>query len=269
MNNLPATRPALFKDIIRYRFGDIVFTSLYTLLFFLPALMWLIFVNFSFLGTFDNIYNPLLVYSVLALLLALGGTGFGGAFYFFKKLVYSEGANVHRDFFSGVRENYKTFFLAFLIVGLLYGALHFGEVIFHLDESIPRVVGTIFKGVMYVGLFFTILATLFAAAQSVLYVDKYSHALLNGFKFTFGTILKSFGIGLLLLLPFFLYEFVPSVYVEYIVIGVYGLFYFGLGVLSFTLFAHSVFDQTINKNQYPELVNKGLAKEKGDETTYN
>ena len=116
---LPSTRVELLKDIIRYRFFDLVYTSLYITIFFLPALFWILFVNFTPLAEFDNIYSPLLVYVVLALLIGISGHGFGGAFHFLKKLVFSEGANVHKDFFAGVKAHYKFTFIGFLFIGLL------------------------------------------------------------------------------------------------------------------------------------------------------
>lgn len=260
-NNLPRTRMALLKDILHYRFFDVVYASLYMLLFFLPAVMWLVFVNYSPLSIFDNIYNPLIVYGVLAILIALGGPGVGGAFYFFKKLVYSEGSNIHRDFFTGLKENYRFYFLAFLVIGASYGILHFGSVVFYLDQNISQTVSTILIGVMYGGLLLIINATLFASAEQVIYINTYSRALLNGFKFVIGDFFRSFGLLLLTLIPFFIYEFVSSFIMEWVSIGVYGLFYFGFSVLLFTLYTHSVFDKTINKKYYADLIRKGLSDE--------
>jgi len=258
--NLPTTRFALFKDILRYRFFDLVFTSLYIICFFLPALFWIVFVNFSFLNTFDNIYNPLVVYSVLAVLIGLVGPGFAGAFYFIKKLVYSEGANVHKDFFVGVKDNYKMFFWGFFLLGLAYGIIHFAEAIFYLDQSINKEVRIVLLVVMYVAFVLFIIATLFMSAQAVIYEGRYLQLITNGMKFVVGDFLRALLFGLIIIVPFLLYEFVPLVIVEWTLVGVSALFYFGFGTLVFTLYAHTLFDQTINKENFPQLIRKGLGK---------
>lgn len=259
---LPSTRLDLLKDVLRYRFFDLVYASLYVAIFSLPALFWILFVNTSTLAEFDNIYSPLVVYSVLALLIGFIGPGFGGAFHFFKKLVFSEGANVHKDFFNGVRMHYKFTFKSFLFIGVLYGLVKFSRVLLSFSPISSSTAALIILVVMYIAFFFALVAVLFAIAQTILYEGRFLLLFLNGFKFIIGDFLKAGPVSLLFIIPFLIYEFVPSIIAEWIIIAAAAIFYFGFTVLCFTLYAHSVFDRTINLRQYPPLIRKGLHKER-------
>ena len=75
-------------------------------------------------------------------------------------------------------------------------------------------------------------------------------------------------INLIYLIPFLLFDLIQLSgnidlinIIEIIAIAISGLFYFGFNKFLFLEYSISIFDETINKKQYPEIIKKGLHKE--------
>ena len=250
------TRKALLKNILRYRFLDIITCSLCISLFLIPNILFNIFVGNTFLNQ-DYLLNVILVYAIKIILIMIFGVGISGAFYFFKKLVFSEGASVRKDYFEGIRKNLKQFLIIYFWIGLLYGILHVNIAILA-HSNIDNNLSIIIIGIMYLifGLFLII--SIFMQTQSVIYVATTYQLFKNALKFTIGKILINIILLIALLFPLLLIEFIGGSTIYYISIIILIFGYIGFSVLVYTLYSYSIFDQTINKSYYPELIRRGL-----------
>lgn len=257
---LPSNRWQLLKDTLRYHFFDFVLASLLTLLFHLPLFGWVIVSNLMNFLEEGNLLSVVLTYGVMALCLMLGGLGAAGSFHFFKKRAWGEGASLAEDFFEGIRKNGARFLLYFFLIGLLYLTLKLDIAALAINEAIVPTVKIIFAAVSY-GIFYCfVVVILFALPQEIIYQDRATKFLGNGVRFLFGSALKNIPIFIAFLLPYFVYEFVPYLLGTFIAIGLLGLFYFGFSHFFLTLYSHSLFDRSINKKRFPEIIRKGLSK---------
>lgn len=262
---LPRNRIDLIKDTIKYRFFELMLLSVYTILFMVPSLIRLIFSSYLFDGSdVHTIYEIALINFVNVLFITFWGLGFAGLFYCLKRISFQEGEDINKDFFIGIKKNYKMFLLVFFIIGIFYAFLEVSVYMLGTFNLTTLAIGAL-QGILYALFFILLIPLFFVLIQSVLYIGTFRNFLLNGIKFLVWKILSNIGIFLLILIPFFIFEFVPSIngieYFQYAILIFEGLFYFAFSFLCFILYSNSLFDLTINKN-YPEMIRKGLAKEK-------
>lgn len=256
-------RTDVLKDIMHRRFFELVALSIYTGLFFVPAILWLVFSNYTFIGE-NNIYNIALKFLVLALFIGVGGIGISGALYFWKKACWNEGSIVRRDFFEGVKKNRTSFFFLYFTFGLFYAAIHIALAFTGNSTGLNDTTKGIIEGLLYLILLLMLMVVFFYSAQSIIYQASFIQYLVNSVKFTLGALYKNVPIFIIVLLPYLLFEFVPLNIVSWLMCALAWLFYFGFSTLVFTLYSHSIFDISINKKTYPQIYRKGLRAETVD-----
>lgn len=256
---LPSSRWILLGDTLRYRFWDVVGASILAGVFFVPFFAWLMFVYLTGRADPSNFFSILMTYLVAVPLLMIGGLGEAGLSYFFKKLVWGQGASLSGDFFEGIAKNFKTFLGVFLGIGLLYLLLKLDLVSLSIS-TLPGAAKAALEGASYALFFILLMPFLFLMSETVIYEGGFFSLLSNGFRFTFGAILLNIPLIGAYLLPFIILEFIP--YIAAIVTSYLfaTIFYFAFASLFFTLYSHSLFDRSINKDHYPEIIRKGLAK---------
>ncbi len=256
---LPINRKQQFKEILRYHFAEIIYASLFTFIFAVPLLAWTIFVSYFSLFQDGTLMSLIAIQLGMLVSILILGVGISGGLYFFKKLIWNEGVFINQDFFIGVKKNYKDFLKLFLIIGIVYFFLHLGiESISHLELS--KEIKSIFMGGGYALFILLSFIHLFMQSQNILYQGTIAAFFKNGIRFVFGTILKSTGVFALIMLPFFTYEFIPFLSAKIVTLIICMVFYFGFIELLLMLYSISVFDETINKNQYQEVRYKGINK---------
>lgn len=256
---LPKTRWGLFAMKLKDGFFDLVAVSLFCFLFHAPLFLWLILSDVLALLDASSLASALLVYGICAPLWAVAGLGTAGALYVAKRMSFGEGEDTKADFFLGIKEGVRTAIPVYSIIGVLYFVLKIDAFYLVLDESLDYLARISLLGVGY-GLFFVFLVPLFfALAQRQLYEVSLWGAIINGWKLFFGTFIASFPMCLLFSLPFFLAELLPYLVAQLVVYGILALFGYGLIAFGFALYANYVFDKTINKNQFPGMIRKGLA----------
>jgi len=266
---LPTNRFQLLKDIIRYRFFEIVLLSVYVFIFFLPSLIWLIFSSYIFIGNENHtIYEIIFIQGINIIFIMIYGLGVCGALYVAKKISFQEGESINHDFFYGIRKNYKMFLLIYFLIGLSYFLLEVGVSTIDNLTNIDEIGKGAIEGFLYAAFIIFIMIFFFMQTQTILFEASLFQLFRNGLKFTFGMFLKNLGIFALILWPFFIYEFVPNIngisYFQYGVVAFEAIFYFGFSFIVFSLYSNHVFDLTINKNQFPQNIRKGLADENRD-----
>lgn len=259
---LPATRIAQLADSLRYRFFDYVFVSLYTFIFSAPCIFWLVYAYYTFfVGVEINIYSYLITYGVLIPFIVVLGLGIGGGLYFFKKTFFGEGSDVHKDFFIGIKKNGKEFSLIFFILGLLYFGLHIGSALIDYSTSMNSYVKMICIGGLYALFIIFFAIFMMIQGQCLFYRASISQLVHNSIRFFIGDFLRAIGLTLLVLLPFLLFEFIPYMIAQGIVILICLLFYFAFADSACVLYFMHLFDRVINKTHYPEIYRKGLIKD--------
>lgn len=253
------SRKDLLKEIIRYRFLDIIILSLLLFLFYIPTLFITLFIEGTFFNV-PNIFNNLIIYFFDILSFMIMGLGFSGAFYFAKKLCFQEGASIRRDFFDGVFKNLKMSLILFFILGFIYGGIHYLSSAFFEMNVFSPTLEYIILGVLYAFFIIIFISICYTFTQGMIYEDKLSKLFINGIKFSIGNFFKSI-LVLLLLSPLAILEFFNNEIIIGICFIVLAFFLFGLFIICFTLISHDLFDKTINKKQYPQLIGKGLRKD--------
>ena len=262
--SLPTTRKEVFFDLLKYRKMSLFALSCYTFMFFIPLAIVLFYFNYlesmAIIAEKYEYLFSLIFYSMLIMLpcMVIGFIGFAGAFYTAKRMVWQEGISLASDFFKGIKENWKHA----LINGVLFGLVLFGLVVGGSYLLIYAPVTPVVRGIglgaliLVFMLFGMVIALNFT--QDVYYENGYGVTLKNSFSF----------LGLLNWKILLVFLFSTGVVVT---LGLFNLLTLAIGLILFaftnsvviilyTLISHSAFDKYINKEHYPDMVNKGLYK---------
>lgn len=258
MENLARNRFELFKEILKYRWLDLVLCSLCLGLFLIPNYLFNIFVQDTFLSE-SNIYNYVFVYFVKIIFFMIFGLGVSGAMYFFKRLTFGEGASVRRDFFYGIRQNYKPFLAIYFFLGLFYALLKINFALMVNTYTEGSDFPIVLMGIYYVIYAIIVIISLFMQTQAILYKATFKQLFVNAVKFLIGKFLKNILIFIVAFLPFMIIEFVQNDIVLTITIIAMIFGYLSFSLLLINLYTNSIYDETINK-MYKELIRRGLQK---------
>ena len=259
----PTNRISLLKDRLKTRFWDFISVSLLITIFLLPLIIWNMSLTYSdsFVMNEDNyLLTGLIVFGPYIIFIMIFGLGITGALYYSKRLAFGEGANTVKDFFYGIKINLKSSLIGFFILGLFYFLLAYGKIIIIYNGDLNEMWKGVVIGLLYVAFIFIFLIISFYLTQNIIYKATFNQYISNSIRFTFGMAGWNMLILLVVLFPFFIYEFVPFALARYIAIGIAALFYFEFSVFVFSIYSHAIFDLTIN-DDYPEIYRKGLSKE--------
>ena len=260
--SLPTTRKEVFFDLLKYRKMSLFALSCYTFMFFIPLAIDLFYFNYlesmAIVAEKYEYLFSLIFYSMLIMLpcMVIGFIGLAGAFYTAKRMVWQEGISLASDFFKGIKENWKHALINGVIFGLvLFGLIVGGSYLLIYAPVIPVVRGI---GLGALILFFLVFGMVISLnfTQCVYYENGYGVTLKNSFSF----------LGLLNWKILLVFLFSTGVVVT---LGLFNLLTLAIGLILFaftnsvviilyTLISHAAFDKYINKEHYPEMVNKGL-----------
>ena len=233
-------------------------------MFFIPLAVDLFYFNYlESMAIISEKYEylfSLIFYSMLIMLpcMAIGFIGFAGAFYTAKRIVWQEGISLASDFFKGIKENWKHALINGVIFGLvLFGLVVGGSYLLIYAPVTPVVRGIGLGALILVFMLFGMVIAL-NFTQDVYYENGYGVTLKNSFSF----------LGLLnwkiLLVFLFSTGVVVTLALFNLVTLAIGLILFAFTnsvvIILYTLISHSAFDKYINKEHYPDMVNKGLYK---------
>lgn len=258
---LPKTRKEQLKYILSYRKLDIFLMSIFVTLFSLPILLWLIACNYAPIFKENNIFNVLVVYGVMMLLFPIVGWGVGGACYSLRRMILGEGSNIRHDFFPGIKLTFKPFSIVFLIFGFINLVVHVN--LFYCGSIDNKWLGALFSGLCYVISFFLTIVFSYVLAQTLIYSSSVKQLIFTGFKFMMGKIVPNIGLFILILLPYFLIDFIQIM--AFITVFILLLGYTGLMLLLFNIYAFYLFDEYINKDLYQENYHMGLMKDEDNQ----
>lgn len=278
LENLPKNRLSLFFDVLKNNWRKLLLIGLFFLLSVFP----LIGINFYFDTVNYSFYNDLLIgkidqqtyreyynlnillngcFSALAILLA--SIPLAGLMKIIKRLVFLDPVFFKEDFLSGIKENGAFFVLIGLNASIF---IAFDSLVLLLQTS--NVVKGIAIGVSFVFVFPILLIML---SMVPIYKVKFISCWLNSFKLY----IKHFPFNILMtavvLSPFAL-SFIQIIAVKYIIIVCVCLLISPLLLVGLFDYCCYMFDESINKAQYPNYYRKGLAvskEEKQEEVVGN
>lgn len=258
--DLPSTRPALFWDVMKNEFRKLFGVSLLLLLFALPFLAARFFCDFYLYALLsqgaENTSWPSYLFLILnPIATAIFGVGIGGALRIIKRLCYLEPVFFWEDFKLGVKQNGKQAVLFSFLIGLCFS----GTYAIHLMDpnnllfDIP--VG-IFALLIYPSL-------LFAFPVICIYTTRAGETLNLSARLYLKAFLKNLIPLIAFLAPFF-FEFIPDLIVKYIAILAFLVLLSPLYLMAFFLYESYLLDRYVNKEKYPELVDRGIHRKKND-----
>ena len=268
INQLPVTRKALFKDILRNRWRTLLASSFLILVFSIPLIVASVFKDYMVLNLLNdsNLYIDgafteagmvrfrsvnfifLLIKSFCILILFIS---FSGVFRIFRQLIWSEGVNFWSDFKKGIVQNVGLFIRYGFLVAILYfttwSLLYFANNLVFTFISLGLAT-FIFIPLVVVGMYYSVI-------YSTTFRQRMGNVPLLYIKNLFFILLIS-----ILLEGFFFIELIPSIYII-IKQGILLLLIFlvlPLIILLGSLITIYIFDKDINIYQHKDIYRKGL-----------
>ena len=188
--------------------------------------------------------------------------GFAGAYTVIKQFVFQEGFTFFKSFFQGIKKNGKEFALVTLFFSVIYYLLLFLQNYLSLMNFEVYIKVTIFTTLISVLIFNMVI---FAYCQIPIYTNRFFQLIKNSFLFTFSRLWKISGVLIITFIPLLIVSLFQSLIAAFIIYFAYIFIGFGYAVLFTTLYCHSVFDEMVNKTQFPSIYRKGLYDESDDE----
>lgn len=262
---LPHNRTEVFVDCYKMRWGTILVIGLFVLLFCLPLFCAEIFTDI--VGT--SIYDRLLKGEIpeteaiaslnsLRVLVALIdipcwaclAVGLAGATRVIRQLAWGEPIFFFSDFKQGIKESSLRFVVIFAICALLNFVREFCQ---RWLSSI-----SILSLVPFVLLIFIVLpVALWMLSQSTIYKVSFGRSFSNGIAFYGKTLLQTLATVVVACLAWFI-TLISAIIVKYVVFVLVIVLLVPAYLMFWFLFSSSVFDQYINKTNFPDFYDKGV-----------
>ncbi len=274
----PVSRFEVFKNIFKNSLGKLVIISLLTFLFALPLFIWLTLsvlaingyvVDYAVADTvlkeqlLIKIFNTKVIMCMVSVPLAvLFSVGLAGAYYVIRKLVWDEGFMLMRTYSHGIKNNAKPFMLSTLFASVIVAICVVGYNYININ---PMVVGWVKIASFFILILLAILTVIiqmFVYTQIVIYELPLQKIIKNAIIFALVRIPSNIGIMLITALPMIIIFVVPHIISQ--IVGGFLLAIIGLSfiILVGTLYGHSVYDKYINKENHPEIFEKGIISKK-------
>ena len=271
---LPANRVQVFFDVIRNRWKTLLGVGMLLYLFFLPLLLLSSaeeLISIQILGEFkegildagrmrDYMQVTYTIAGVLkAVVFGIFSVGISGGVRILKRLIWAEGIQFSHDFTMGIRENGKKMFLLFFVVGIvvmmektapyiLSDASGLSENGYTLVRSLLTAVGTCF--LLPIGAF--------VFSQIVFYENRLLAMIKNSIAFCGSTLIRTYGILMLMYLPYMGILHFCNITVKTLVNSVFCIVLLPLVFMIWLLYSCAVFDRFVNQKWYPDIVDKGI-----------
>lgn len=265
---LPTTRRAVFFDVVRLHWKELLLLGLILLLFFLPLLLCIAFRDLFIAGLYTTvqdapseqnwgntlIYLDILYSLIFTLLTALFSIGVSGVSRVLRQYAWLENVHIPTDLGKGIKGNYKLTAGIGLLAGLIYtlclmvyySAGSYGTLLLSCLSMVP------------IGISLLLVLPIFAFALVMvpIYTNRLGGLLKNAFVVYSHTVLKSL-LSLLLCLLIWVPALLPNFYCHIFgCIGAVLLTPFSL--LAWTLYCYNPLDRYINPTIAPSLIGKGI-----------
>lgn len=258
VNDLPSNRKEVFFSRLKNQYWAFVKIGLLLAVFLLPIIVINFFKDYTIWfsinngGLEDNQYFKInLFFSLINIpFLVIGAVGFSGAFRVIKNLAWDIPVFFKDDFKEGISKNARYFICIFLIYALLRPLCIFARC----ATNVPGIIKYLPSGIL-VGVIIPILLVSLNILN--LYNSKIVESMKLSFSFFFGKILKSYTAYICCLSPFLLL-IIPNFIIKGIVLLFVVVFLLPLSIFSWFLYTCYLFDIFMNKENYPEIFDKGI-----------
>lgn len=268
-NNLPNSRLKQFFSYFSDKKLLLFKLNLLTFIFFIPLIAW----HFLSLGYISDIFSQditqilneystisLTVLGTSSLLLIILFIGLGGLFYVLKLLSHNEIISLWHDFFKGIKKNIKDFSLIGIITAILLYLISTAILYLILYMSVEGV------SLLYLFFLISLIVILFVLVSIVLislslctyYQMSISQLIKGSFKLFILKLPKYFLLLIITIIPLLLLLLSSKLIIIIIGYLLSLIFYLVLTGLLYNQISLGLFDELINKEQYPSIYKKGL-----------
>lgn len=262
-DDLPQTRKDVFFDCFKEHLSVLFRLGFLCFLFFIPIIILMLMYDGYVVNSIDALpeqtpeaisevyYSANAVYGLVQVFaFALFFLLFSGVVQILRQLAWNEPLFFGDDFKRGLKSNALRFALsAFFLAGTSYMIkLNSGEVTYYVFNAI------------YIIVLLPII--LWEMTQGVYYKVRTLESIKNALFCYLKTVPVTLLIVVLSAVPFWaVINFVPNFTVKYVVLLVLAAFYIVPLCLAWLLYACHIFDENINKENYPSIYRKGMRKE--------
>lgn len=266
-NDLPSNRKEVFFDIFKNRFRYLIRCGLFLFLTAIPFLIICLFKTYSLAGilsdytanmmsqteyetaiqTYSFIFDLLIVLS--SFILSIGISGMSRVI---RQLAYLEPLFFGKDFGDGIKMNYKQICVHVMLLTIIYMLSDISS-----KANMNVVVMNYIPMVIF--LFIIIPLFLYCLSQTNVYIMPVFKAIKNSMLLLF----KSVPVCVLFCLVIFGFTFlnyIPNFNISVIIYVLVIVFIVPMYYLAWFLYSSYVFDKHINKQYYPEIVDKGIVR---------
>lgn len=264
--HLPANRKELFFDKLFVRFGFFLKMGISLFLFCLPYFILMVIkdIFFIYMGdivpeqeidAFARSYGFLFDLGGVVLLVP-AALGLAGTFRIIRQFAWGNGCFFVSDFKTGIRTNGK-FFSVFGIMTGIFLTLNNLNLLASTETSVSAL--TLMP--VFLAVLFLIPVMLLCFAQITVYNTTLAGSLRDCIWLYGRTLPKTLPAALVMELPLLL-VFISVPHTKYEATVVFAIVILPVMLFGWFLYCCGVFDKYINAKSYPELVDKGLFKEK-------
>lgn len=262
---LPHNRTEVFVDCYKMRWGTILDIGLIVLLFCLPLLCAEIFADIVGVSIYDRMLKAELTEAeaiaslnslrVLVSLIdipcwAFFAVGLAGVTRVIRQLAWGEPIFFFSDFKQGIKESSLRFVSIFAICALLNFVREFCQRWLS-DISILSFVPFVLL------IFIALPVALWMLSQSTIYKVGFGRSFSNGIAFYGKTILQTLSMVIVACLTWFI-TLISAFIAKYVVFALVIVLLVPAYLMFWFLFSSSIFDQYINKTNFPDFYDKGV-----------
>ena len=263
--DMPHNRFQVFWDLFKHRSRFLLIISFYNLMFVLPLFLWNAFMNqaiWNLIGETEKNMGTILSYVCTKDAISVVCSMFlwfsiAGSFKIIQKLAWQE-ITFPSDFWKGLKENGWKDMFPMAVIGLSYWL---AECCYYcmLIDVINEYMSALVFAISVILLCFISVWMIFNMIQTNFYKLSFAQKMKNGFFFALKSFLPMLGIILCFFavpivfwcLNALLYEIIADVLITFL---------FAYFLLAAYLCANWKFDQLINREQFPDIVDKGIVR---------
>lgn len=240
-------------------------------LFFIPLIAYVFFKGYfetGIMGKDPSNYHDLLLFRgyygfLLIPAFLVMSLGLTGGFYTIRKFAFNEGVILLRDFFKGIKINYKHALIIALIYSGILSLLNFLLNLFNTEATYQYYVPAFIVFVSF--LIFSSIVYIYTLAIESIYVVNVPRCIINAFKLTFSNLPRNLLMLIFSIVPFLVCYFVNNSIALIVATTVYAMLGLAHSVLVCFLFCQYCFDKYVNKGDFLPLYRKGLFNEGDNE----
>lgn len=259
---LPHNRWQVFADRVKTHFGKFLLCGVILLIFSLPLFAVRMYADMSVASLYDKYkqglftadeYNgSIATITLVASSLNVGGflilaVGLSGLVRQVRQMAWSEPIEFWQDFAVGIKQNVAKYLIVFVVLGLLNA---FDSVVMQIRTDV----------LSYIPLCVYLFVIFPIALHMLVQIAIYNHKPGDIFVTSAFVYVKTLPISVLfaaLFMSYGLFDMISTFAVRYVCKMLYVLF-LPIGVLGWFLYVCSALDKYVNKQSYPQLVDKGV-----------